>query len=569
MDPSSKKIFVSYVEEDGDVAHEIAQHLEAHGYSSWYYERDCPAGADYFEETFKAISDCEAMAIIISPRSLPSDQITREIVRAVEANKATLPLLLDLTHDEYARRRPGWKQAMAAANATRLRAKEIPGIIPALVAGLNAKGIKPHLGAAVSTPAPSPQSGVIAAPAVSLQSGVVAVPGVSPKSGVIAAPEVAPISTSSGTIVVPPQRTASVPVRDPQIATAGSGSVAAAGSKLPVIPIAVGAAVLIAAFAGWHFLKPKPKVVVVPPPAPVGATVMLRYNVDRHMCTPDLNMILAGKSYHLATNPYAVSGVPLGVQHYTIDGVVSCPNRHPSKASGGGDIDVREGAVFDMNWQAKPGNVGIMDLVDASTEPVPTAPVATAHVTTHAPASPPPTAVVQQADPAKPLLVKANAAYAQGRYFEPANDSALHWAILAGRAGSPAGKTMEQQLGNLFRAQVTQLFQQQNYPAALHLVNALLVYYPGNTELLADQQKLLAAQNGGPVQQVQMNQAMQQLFTPGQHPPAGYPNSAQRPGPGAPSQSAYDAAVRAQARAAAQAALAQQRAAQSQQSRPH
>jgi hypothetical protein len=550
MDTSPKKIFVSYVEEDGDVAHEIAKHLEAHGFSSWYYERDCPAGADYFEETFKAISDCEAMAIIISPRSLPSDQITREIVRAVEANKATLPLLLDLTHDEYAHRRPGWKQAMAAANATRIRAEEIPSIIPALVAGLHAKGIKAHAGTAAPAPAPSLQTEVVAASAVL------------PQSGVIAAPNVAPVSTSSGTIVVPPQRADLAPMRDAQIATAGSASVAAAGSKLPLIPIAVGAAVLIAAFAGWHFLKPKPKVVVIPPAAPVGATVMLRYNVDRHMCTPDLNMTLAGKSYHLATNPYAVSAVPLGVQHYAIDGLVSCPGRHPSKASGGGDIDVREGAVFDMTWQAKPGNVGIMNVVDASTEPVPTAPAEIARVT-HAPASPPPTAVVQQADPAQPLLAKANAAYAQGRYFEPANDSALHWAILAGRAGSPAGKTMEQQLGNLFRAQVNQLFQQQNYPAALHLVNVLLVYYPGNAELLGDQQKLLAAQNGAPVQQVQMNQAIQQMLAPGQHPPAGYAYPGQRPG--AIPQNPYQAQAQAQARAAA-AAAAQQRAAQS---RPH
>ena len=529
MDPSPKKIFVSYVEEDGDVAHEIAKHLEAHGYSSWYYERDCPAGADYFEETFKAISDCEAMAIIISPRSLPSDQITREIVRAVESNKATLPLLLDLTHDEYAHRRPGWKQAMAAANATRLRANEIPGIIPALVAGLHAKGIHPHAGAASA---------------------------VSQQSGVIAVPDVVPVSTNSGTIVVPPQHSDSTFVRErPGVATS-----VAPGGKLPWIPIAAGAAVLIAVFAGWHFLKPKPQ----PAPAPVvaaTATVMLRYNVDRHMCTPDLNMTLAGKSYHLATNPYAVSGVPLGVQHYTIDGVVSCPSRHPSKASGGGEMEVREGAVFDMAWQAKPGGVGIMDVVDASTAPPPTAPAEPTHVSRPAAPAPPPTAVVQQADPAQTMLVKANAAYAQGRFFEPANDSALHWAILAGRAGSPAGKNMEQQLGNLFRTQVNQLFQQQNYPAALRLVNVLLIYYPGNAELLGDQQKLLAAQSGAPVQQVQMGQAIQQMLNSGPRPPAGYPNAAQRPG--APSQSAYDAQVRAQARAAAAAALAEQRAAQS------
>src|ERR1700734_503656 len=158
MDPSSKKIFVSYVEEDGDVAHEIAQHLEAHGYSSWYYERDCPAGADYFEETFKAISDCEAMVIVISPRSLPSDQITREIVRAVESSKATFPLLLEVTHDDYAHRRPGWHQAMAAANATRIPPERVATVVPSLVAGLGAKGIQASANGRLATAAPAKQT---------------------------------------------------------------------------------------------------------------------------------------------------------------------------------------------------------------------------------------------------------------------------------------------------------------------------------------------------------------------------------------------------------------------------
>jgi hypothetical protein len=97
-----KKVFISYVQEDGVVAYEIAAGLEAQGYSNWYYERDCPAGADYFEETYKTISDCEAMVTVISPRSLPSDQTTREIVRAVESSKATFPLLLEVSHDDYA-----------------------------------------------------------------------------------------------------------------------------------------------------------------------------------------------------------------------------------------------------------------------------------------------------------------------------------------------------------------------------------------------------------------------------------------------------------------------------------
>lgn len=523
MDSSPKKIFVSYVEEDGDVAHEIAKHLEAHGYSSWYYERDCPAGADYFEETFKAISDCEAMAIIISPRSLPSDQITREIVRAVEANKATLPLLLDLTHDEYAHRRPGWKQAMAAANATRLRAGEIPGIIPALVAGLHAKGIRPH---GENTSHTVPPAQVPIAPQAPAQQFIV---------------------PPSGAIVVPPQPSEVAPMREAQVSTS---SVATAG-RLPLIPIAAGVAVVIAALAGWHFLKPQPKA-APPPPAPVTATIMLKYAVDRHMCTPDVNMTLAGKTYHLSTAAFAASEVPKGLQHYTIDGMVSCPGHHTAKASGGGDIDVREGAVFDMTWQSKPGGVGIIDVVDAANEPAPTAPSEPVHANKPAPA-PPPAAVAQPTDPAQPLLVKANTAYVQGRYFEPANDSALHWAILAGKSGSPAGKNLELQLDNLFRTQLNQFYQQQNYPAALHLVNLMRIYYPSNAELIGDQQKLLAVENGGPAQQLQMGQAMQQMLNTGQRPPGPGPYP-----PGAVPVNPYQA--QAQARAA------QQRAAQN---RPH
>ena len=125
-----KLVFLSYVEEDSAVAHAIAEGLETKDYSTWLYERDCPTGADYFEETHKAISDCDAMIVLISPRSVISDQITREIVRAVESSKATLPLLLELSHDEYAKRRPGWKQAMAASNATRVSLDHIPTLIP-------------------------------------------------------------------------------------------------------------------------------------------------------------------------------------------------------------------------------------------------------------------------------------------------------------------------------------------------------------------------------------------------------------------------------------------------------
>jgi hypothetical protein len=78
----------------------------------------------------------------------------------------------------------------------------------------------------------------------------------------------------------------------------------------------------------------------------------------------------------------------------------------------------------------------------------------------------------------------------------PVNSSALHWAILSRNVGNQNGKALEGQLINMYKAQVTQLFTQQNYPAALQLNAAMQSYYPGDSGLLQDQQKILAAAGG-------------------------------------------------------------------------
>lgn len=301
-----KKIFISYVQEDGAVAYEIASGLESQGYSSWYYERDCPAGADYFEETHKAISDCEAMVIVISPRSLPSDQITREIVRAVESSKATFPLLLEVSHDDYAHRRPGWHQAMAAANATRIPPERIATVVPSLVAGLGAKGIQAHANGRWASAEPPKQTTTVPQAILTSQ--------LSP--------------TRAAAIVAKPTTGAHIPAVTTPQPSAPTTTGAAAGQP-PWTSIGIAAAVAIAALVGWKVLHRPPP----PPAAPAvtTATVMIRYASDRHKCTPDLNVTIAGKAFHPTSNPFAASGVKPGAQEYTIDGLISCPGERRCK----------------------------------------------------------------------------------------------------------------------------------------------------------------------------------------------------------------------------------------------
>lgn len=508
-----KKVFISYVQEDGAVAYEIAAGLESQGYSSWYYERDCPAGADYFEETHKAISDCEAMVILISPRSLPSDQITREIVRAVESSKATFPLLLEITHDDYAHRRPGWHQAMAAANATRIPPERVATVVPSLVAGLGAKGIQAHANGRWATAEPPKQTTTVPQAILNAQ--------LSP-------------SRAAAIVAKPATGVQMAAVSQPAAATTSAATVK---QQPPWTIIGAAAALVVVAAVGWKAFHHPP----APPPAPVvtTATVMIRYASDRHKCTPDVNISIAGKSFHPTSNAFAASGVKSGAQEYTIDGLISCPGRKAMQASGSGAIDVHEGAVFDLAWQTKgagASNVDLIRVTDDSATPVANdekgghgsqSPVQNNAQRAAAPApapAPTPAPAPVQAAAGQQQLQNAQAAYAQGRYFAPLNASALFWAIQSRNAGNQNGRVLELQIDNIYKTQVTQLYQQRNYPAAMQLVDVMLSYYPGESGLLRDKQMILAAANGGGSQAPFNVQMPRPQYPPGAVPPRPVPH---------------------------------------------
>ncbi|MGC1384867.1 MAG: TIR domain-containing protein [Candidatus Acidiferrales bacterium] len=515
MDSPRKLVFLSYVEEDGDVAHAIAEGLEAKDYSTWYYERDCPTGADYFEETYRAISDCDAMIVLISPRSLPSDQITREIVRAVESSKATLPLLLEVSHDEYAKRRPGWKQAMAASNATRVAVDRIPTIIPALVAGLNAKGIRATNGLSTTNlkapPADmiplaadritaTPDSGAYTwqqTPSAT-QTASGSTTRVTPGSGVLTPPEQAPAS-DTGTHTPPTQTAAQY---TPQTTTYTPPGTKPSGVSPAVMIGGLAALALVGVFV-YKFTRPKP--VPPPSPAPVTATVVLQYAPDRHNCTPEVNVTLGGKSIHPNAPSFAVSGLTPGPADYSVSGVVSCPGRAATKVVGSGSLAVKEGAVFAIGWQGHPGNFTAIDIHDAGAPPagdsdeIKREPVNA--VKTPSPKPPLNHNNAQVVPPAnvaagQQMFLNSQAALKQGHIFTPPVGSSLYWSIQSRAAGNEGGKEMEAQLIHLYSQQVSQYYTARNYPAALELCRELLVYYPASTGLQQDEARIQAAMNG-------------------------------------------------------------------------
>ncbi len=139
---SVNHIFISHVEEDAEMASEIAQGLEKAGYKAWYYERDSVGGLSYLLQTMKAIEHSQAVILLISPNSLSSNQVTKEVVRTHEAGKPFIPLLYGITHVEFQQRQPEWREAIGSATSVVIPKQGVSKILPRVTDGLASLGVK-------------------------------------------------------------------------------------------------------------------------------------------------------------------------------------------------------------------------------------------------------------------------------------------------------------------------------------------------------------------------------------------------------------------------------------------
>ena len=136
-------VFIAHVEEDADVALQIALGLEEAGYQTWCYEVNSIPGTSYIVRTGEAVEQSLAVVIIISPNSLGSAQVTKEVVRAHESAKHFVPVLRDITHAEFQKRQPEWREAIGSATSVRIPGEGVATIVPLVIDGLRALKIHP------------------------------------------------------------------------------------------------------------------------------------------------------------------------------------------------------------------------------------------------------------------------------------------------------------------------------------------------------------------------------------------------------------------------------------------
>jgi hypothetical protein len=129
-------VFISHVEEDSAAALQISDALEAAGYSTWCYERDSLPGPSYLLQTADAIDRSKAVVIIVSPDSMGSNQMTKEVIRGNQGAKPFVPVLAGVTRAKFAARQPEWIEAMGETSLIEVPGGGIAQVLPRIVSGI-------------------------------------------------------------------------------------------------------------------------------------------------------------------------------------------------------------------------------------------------------------------------------------------------------------------------------------------------------------------------------------------------------------------------------------------------
>lgn len=136
-------VFISYAHEDGEIVKELSPALEAAGYSTWYYEDKGAVGASYLLQVDQEIERCHAVIVLISPESVGSDQVSKEVIRAHEARKKFIPVRRGISHADFQARQPEWRMAFGAAVSAEVPEEGVRAVAPRIVEGLERLGVQP------------------------------------------------------------------------------------------------------------------------------------------------------------------------------------------------------------------------------------------------------------------------------------------------------------------------------------------------------------------------------------------------------------------------------------------
>jgi serine/threonine protein kinase len=108
--PTDKRIgfYIAHVAEESLLARQLGRGLEQKGYASWYYGRDAIPGIPFSNQSSAAMERSQAVALLVSRAAVRAADFRREIEYAHRIARPMLPLLVDISREEFEQVAPAW-----------------------------------------------------------------------------------------------------------------------------------------------------------------------------------------------------------------------------------------------------------------------------------------------------------------------------------------------------------------------------------------------------------------------------------------------------------------------------
>ena len=112
-------VFVSHASAQASVASEVAQRLDDAGIGAWLASKDIPPGGNYAQAIPEAIRTCEAFLVLVSPESIASGHVSREVDLAVSSKRIIIPICTDLRLQTISELPDAWRYWLALVQLAR------------------------------------------------------------------------------------------------------------------------------------------------------------------------------------------------------------------------------------------------------------------------------------------------------------------------------------------------------------------------------------------------------------------------------------------------------------------
>ena len=111
------RLFVSHASSDVEIAKEVASMCEERGIATWLAERDIRVGENYAVQIYNAIVGSSYIVVLMSPESVASPHVRREVNVAIDNGVPVLPMVVTRTPDFMATLPSDWKYWLGVVQA--------------------------------------------------------------------------------------------------------------------------------------------------------------------------------------------------------------------------------------------------------------------------------------------------------------------------------------------------------------------------------------------------------------------------------------------------------------------